>query len=169
MLVNRSNVGGEGGGRAYRPYFWEGRGWLFFFMEAHCAPLRKQHTHLVLASRPHHVSRAVTPGVSLIFSCPSLPPGKSLAVTQFTFSKFTLCQKYPFQMCIPSKFTLDVSVLVLQGIVKRGKREGVRCIYGKWPEKNIWYSLLFFHVALKIVFQIVIKNARLSILVTKYI
>lgn len=149
MLVNRSNVGQQGGregGRPSYPYFWEGGGWLFFFMEAHCAPLRKQR----FACRDT--------GISLIFSRPSPPRGKSLPVTQFTFSKFTLCQKISIPVCILSKFTLDVCIYIyiyiciVENRETRKKRESVRCIYGKWPEKNILIFPSF--LSCKIVFQI---------------
>lgn len=117
----------EGG--PYRPYFWEGGGWLFFFMEAHCAPLRKQHTHLVLASRPRFTCRDT--GISLIFSCPSLPRGKSLAVTQFTFSKFTLCQKISVP-CVSFQNLHWIYIYIYIGVENRVTRKKRGCPVYLW-------------------------------------
>lgn len=158
-------MGGEGG--PYRPYFWEGGGWLFFFMEAHCAPLRKQHTHLVLASRPRFTCRDT--GISLIFSCPSLPRGKSLAVTQFTFSKFTLCQKISVP-CVSFQNLHWIYIYIYWCREScNEEKERVSGVFMENDPKRIFDIPSFSFMSCKIVFQIVIKNVRLSILVTKYI
>lgn len=80
-----------------------------------------------------HVSPCRDTGVSLIFfHAPLLPRGKSLAVTQFTFSKFTLCQKYPFHAYPFEIYTGYILRCVCVCREYEGEKgEGVRCICGK--------------------------------------
>lgn len=139
-------MGTEGGGAHI---FGKGgvEGWLFFFMEAHWVRHCENNAWISLV----HVSPCRDTGVSLIFfHVPLLPRGKSLAVTQFTFSKFTLCQKYPFH-AYPFKIYTGYIPRCVENREYEG--EGVRCICGKWPEKNIVLSSFLCEIVLQIVIK----------------
>lgn len=163
MLVNRSNVGRGRGGRALPPIFLGGRGvTIFLYGGALCAIAKTTH-----ASRPRFTCRDT--GISLIFSCPSLPRGKSLAVTQFTFSKFTLCQKISVP-CVSFQNLHWIYIYIYWCREScNEEKERVSGVFMENDPKRIFDIPSFSFMSCKIVFQIVIKNVRLSILVTKYI
>lgn len=125
MLVNRSNVGRGRGGRALPPIFLGGRGvTIFLYGGALCAIAKTTH-----ASRPRFTCRDT--GISLIFSCPSLPRGKSLAVTQFTFSKFTLCQKISVP-CVSFQNLHWIYIYIYIGVENRATRKKRGCPVYLW-------------------------------------
>ena len=145
MLVNRSDAGHERSPLSFRIF----RRLFFSYSGRHCSPLRDI-TRIPASRSRNHVSPSRRRSLSFIFDVPlslslSLSlvrarSSKSSAVTQFTFSKFTLCQKYLYPLRnLPRKY---------QRMELKSQRERENNgIYGKLiAQGNIWHRFLLIKI-----------------------
>lgn len=115
-----------------------------------------------------HVSRAVTRAYRLFFHVPlSHEVNRSLSHNlRFRNSRFV--KKYPFHVYRFKIYTGYIYIYWCRELCNEEK-ERVSGVFMENDPKRIFDIPSFSFMSCKIVFQIVIKNVRLSILVTKYI
>lgn len=165
MLVNRSNVGRGREGPTAHIFGREGGDYFSLWRRIvrHC----ENNTRISFWPLVH-VSRAVTRAYRLFFHVPlSHEVNRSLSHNlRFRNSRFV--KKYPFHVYRFKIYTGYIYIYWCRESCNEEK-ERVSGVFMENDPKRIFDIPSFSFMSCKIVFQIVIKNVRLSILVTKYI
>lgn len=165
MLVNRSNVGRGREGPTAHIFGREGGDYFSLWRRIvrHC----ENNTRISFWPLVH-VSRAVTRAYRLFFHVPlSHKVNRSLSHNlRFRNSRFV--KKYPFHVYRFKIYTGYIYIYWCRESCNEEK-ERVSGVFMENDPKRIFDIPSFSFMSCKIVFQIVIKNVRLSILVTKYI